>query len=216
MGLKQIIQRSQMFNREGVEAELVLPEEPNIYSVRMDISKRYYSVQFFRNMKFRSILKCYFQSYLKTQTPVVIIVRFYVSAPSSQKITKSELKSERVPAAMSFELCDYLLSFLEMLHHVLFNSYRQVVKIEMDKFYSDNPRTVFKFMSWANYVIIQNSYSPHAAPKSKNNRKQPKVLHPDRQGDSVDQEVRGETDRECPAAEGLASNDSPLCHPCAT
>jgi hypothetical protein len=57
---------------------------------------------------------------------------------------------------MSYELCDYTLSFLEMLHHVLFNSYRQVVKLDVVKMYSKNPRTVVKFMKWDEYVKFQD------------------------------------------------------------
>jgi len=166
MGLKTIINRSKILNREGIEAELVLPGEPNIYSIKLNVARRTFSVQFFRNMKFKSLLKCFFKAYLKTNTPVVIVVRFYVSPPSNVKISKRQLNAETVPAVSSHELCDYLLSFLEMLHHVLINSYRQIVKLDMEKFYSSNPRTVFKFMSWANYVLLQNSDTVDATNKS--------------------------------------------------
>jgi len=167
MSLKQIIQRSQTFNREGIEAELVLPGEPNIYSIKVNLARRSYTLQYFRNMKFKSILKCFFLSYMKTTTPVVIVVKFFVTPPSNVKISKRELNKESVPAAQSHELCDYLLSFQEMLHLVLFNSYRQVVKLDAEKYYSSNPRTVFKFMSWANYVVLQNIDSVHSSNKGK-------------------------------------------------
>ncbi len=165
MSLKQIIQRSQQFNREGIEAELVLPGEPNIYSIKVDLARRSYNLQYFRNMKFRAIIKCFFMSYLKINTPVVIVVRFYVTPPLNAEVSKRDLLKETVPAVRSFELCDYLLSFQEMLHKVIFNSYRQVVKIDAEKYYSAEPRTVFKFMSWANYVMLQNIDSVHASNK---------------------------------------------------
>lgn len=195
MGLKQIIQRSKMFNREGIEAELELPGEPNIYSIKLNIAKRMYSIQFFRNMKFKSILKCFFLSYLKTNTPVVIVVKFYVSPPSHVKVSKRELNKETVPAVNSWELCDYLLSFMEMLHHVLINSYRQIVKIDAEKFYSSNPRTVFKFMSWSHYVMLQNSNPVHSSDKGENQSSICGILPADQPGNQTYEETCQETIR---------------------
>lgn len=159
MSLKQLIKQKRLLASGAVDMSLTLPGEPLIYSIKYNVGTRTRSVQFFRNEQWKSLLKCFFRSYQKTSTPVVVVVNFYVSPPGHVKVKSSDLVKECLPAVFSFELCDYLLSFLEMLHHVLINSYRQVVKIDVQKFYSSNPRTVFKFMSWDNYVKLQDNHS---------------------------------------------------------
>lgn len=163
MGLKGLIKRQRLL-AETASTELTLPGEPMIYSTKYYIGNRMHSTQFFRNMQWKSILKSHFASCYNTKTPVVVIVRFFVSPPSCIKISPGKLKSESIPAVDSFEVCDYLLSFLEMIHHVLINSYRQIVKLEVEKFYSNDPRTVFQFMKWEHYVNLQNKDTVH--PKS--------------------------------------------------
>jgi len=165
MGLKQIIKEQQILASGAVEAELVLAGEPLIYSIKYKVGQRSHSTQFFRNMKWRSLLKCWFRSQYNTKTPVVIAVRFYVSPPSNVSIKAADLKKESTPAVHSFEVCDYLLSFFEMLHHVLINSYKQIVKVDVEKFYSAEPRTVFKFMTWSQHVKLQAGNPPHAEAK---------------------------------------------------
>lgn len=172
MGLKQLINQQKIM-KEAVNLELVLPGEPMIYSVKYSLRNRMHSTQFFRNMKWKSILRSFFRSYFNTKVPVVIFVRFFVSPPESTKLSSKDIKSEKIPAVAAYEICDYLLSFLEMLQHVLFNSYRQVVKVEADKFYSNEPRTVFKFMKWDHYVDLQNNNT--AQPKSKSIGKKRKI-----------------------------------------
>lgn len=165
MGLKGFIKKQKLLEQTA-SSELTLPGEPMIYSTKYNIANRSHSTQFFRNMQWKSILKSYFNSCYNTKTPVVVIVRFYVSPPSSIKISPSKLKKESIPAVASFEVCDYLLSFLEMLHHVLINSYRQIVKLEVEKFYSNDPRTVFKFIKWETYVNLQNKDTIHTESES--------------------------------------------------
>lgn len=164
LGLKQLIKQQKILASGVVDAELVLPGEPLIYSIKYTIGSRTRSVQFFRDMKWKSLLKSFFPSYYRTSVPVVIFVLFYVSPPSHVNVKQADLKKETIPAVHSYEICEYLLSFLEMLHRVLINSYRQVVKIDVQKFYSANPRTVFKFMKWDQYVYLQSHNSVH--PKS--------------------------------------------------
>lgn len=173
LGLKQIIKQQKILASGAVDGELVLPGEPLIYSIKYQIGERRRSVQFFRNEKWKSLLKCYFRSYYHTSIPVVVLVRFYVSPPSHVNVKHRDLVKETVPAVHSFELCDYILSFIEMLHHVLINSYRQIVKFDVEKYYSDEPRTVFKFMKWEHYVDLQNNYTVH--PESKRKRKDGEV-----------------------------------------
>lgn len=162
-------------NREAIEAELVLPGEPLIYSIKYPVGKRVRGINFFRDMQWKSLLKCSFNSQYRTNVPVVIFVKFFVTPPDSVHISSKRLNSESVPAVQSFELADYLLSFLEMLHHVLINSYRQVVKIEMVKFYSAQPRTVFQFMKWDHYVNLHSydTIQPESKSVSKNRKKRP-------------------------------------------
>lgn len=157
MNLKKIIKQKQILDSGAVDAVLSLPGEPMIYSIKYCLKDRRTSVQFLRNMQWKSMLKCFFMSYYRTKIPVVLIVRFYVTPPSYDKVSKSDLKKETVPATRSFEIFEYLLAFIEMLMHVLINSYRQIVKIDAEKYYSNNPRTDFKFMKWDHYVYLQNN-----------------------------------------------------------
>jgi len=165
MSLKQIIKRSKLLNNV-VARELVMPGEPLIYSIKYPVGRRTRGIQFFRNMKWKSLLKAFFRSFYRTNIPLVVIVRFFVSPPDHVNVSSAVLRQESTPAVMCYELCDYTLSFLEMLHHVLFNSYRQVVKIDAEKFYSNNPRTVVQFMKWDEYVKLQSNNTLHSKAKS--------------------------------------------------
>jgi hypothetical protein len=130
------------------------------------------------------MLKCVFPSYIgykdkSSKVPVVLFVRFYVAPPSTVEISAAKLKAENIPAAESHELCEYFLSFMEMLHGVLINSYRQIVKVDMEKFYSDNPRTVMNFMRYENYVELSNYHTLHAETKSECTDGQARSLQPE-------------------------------------
>lgn len=183
MGLKQLIKQQKILQSGAVDLELELPGEPLIYSIKYAVGARQRGLQFFRNEQWRSLLKCYFPSYYKTKTPVVLLVRFYVSPPSTVHIKDADLKKECIPAVSSYELCDYLLSFLEMMHHVLINSYKQFVKIDVEKYYSAKPRTVFKFMKWDHYDHLQNHHTLHTkSEKLSKTRPVRPVVQPDTQG----------------------------------
>ena len=163
MSLKSLIRYKTISKQIGprVGDDLTLPGEPKIYSTKWDFSVRHRSLNYYRNIQFKSLLKCVFPSYIgyknqKSKIPVVLFVRFYVVPPSTAEIPASKLKAENIPAAESHELCEYFLSFMEMLKGVLINSYRQIVKVDMEKFYSDNPRTVMNFMRYENYVELSN------------------------------------------------------------
>jgi hypothetical protein len=217
MSLKQIIHRAQLFNAEGIDAELTLPGEPMIYCIKFPIGKRRLPMQYFRNKQFRSLLKCYFLSYYKTKVPVVALVRFYVTPPDSVKIKASDLRKENVPATFSYELCDYLLSFLEMLHHVLINSYRQFVKIDVEKFYSNKPRTVMKFMKWDHYVNIYPHHTTDAKSKSKRTNRKVRTVQPSCPGNGANEQCSAEITAEgLQAADRTSSCDSPLSDSCGT
>lgn len=198
MSLKQKIKRNRILKNRSVELELEIPGEPMIYSIKYSIGSRTRSVQFFRNMQWASLIKSYFCSYVRSQVPVVIIVKFYVSPPESVRLSTQRLKAECVPAVQSYELCDYLLSFLEMLHHVLINSYRQVVKIESTKFYSLKPRTVFQFMKWEDYVNLQNNSTIQSQSKSIGEGGNVSPLQPELQGDVTDEGVCSIVSKEHP------------------
>ena len=167
MRIKQIIKNRQLLESGAVDGECTLLGEPLIYSIKFDISNRTRGMNVFRNKKWASMIKCYFRAFYQANKPVVLIIKFYVSPPSYTKNqpTKKELSSDKAPAVYSFELCDYLLSFLEMLLHVLVRSYRQFVKIDAEKYYSENPRTVFKFMLWSEYVELSNKDPLHSKSK---------------------------------------------------
>ena len=186
MSLKQIINRKKMQKmlNEVLDTEMVLAGEPMIYSVKYPVGKRTRGVQFFRNMQWKSMLKAHFRSFYRTTIPLVVIVRFFVTPPGNVKVSSKALRQESVPAVMSFELCDYTLSFLEMLHHVLFNSYKQIVKLDVVKFYSDNPRTAVKMMKWDEYVELQSSNTLHAKAKGVGASRQREGVQPICEGDA--------------------------------
>ncbi len=163
MSLKQIIRRAKIGYNPCVYNEFTIPGEPLIYSLKTPVGKRHRPLNYFRNKQWFSILKCFFRSQRNTKTPVVIMLRFYVSPLSTADVSDKLLKAEKTPAVYSYEVIDYTLSFLEMLHKVLFNSYKQVVKLDIEKFYSKNPRTVFKFLKYDEYVSLQDNNPHHPA-----------------------------------------------------
>lgn len=166
MSLKDIIKRSTILKRQlksstkdPVAYEMTLPEEPLLYSYKYSLRNRRRCVNFFRDKKFRSFLRTHFNSYCFTKVPVVVLVKFYVTPPSETKIKAADLRKEQTPAVEAYELCDFLLSFLEMLRSVLFSAYKQICKIDTEKYYSNNPRTCFRFMKWSDYVARKIRYS---------------------------------------------------------
>lgn len=183
--------KRQEFIRQNVGLPLVLPGEPLLYSVKYALGERRHSVQYFRDKKFRSFLRCWFPEFKHQQTPVVLLICFYVNPlPYHElKITAAQLRSEKVPAAYSWELFDFTLSFMEMLRGVLFNCYSQIVKLDVVKFYSNDPRTVFQFMHWETYVNVQNNYPMDAKAESVVSAQPRQKLQSKRKGDGIDDPV---------------------------
>ena len=165
MSLKQVIKQKQLLQQIACH-ELVLPGEPLIYCIKYRPGQRMHTTLFLRNKKWNSFIKSFFKSYYNTKTPVVVLVDFFVTPAEGTKVKEKDLINECIPATRAYEICDYLLAFLEMLHKVVINSYKQIVKIESNKFYSKNPRTVFKFMHWDTYVNLQNNDTNHTKTKS--------------------------------------------------
>lgn len=190
---KKIIERQLNEEKKGSYVSLELPGDPLIFSIRYQVGKRRFDKKYFRNLQWRSIIKCYFRSYWKKQSPVVVIVRFYVAPPSSVTVKHNDLKKENTPAVEAYELCDYFLSFVEMIRHNLIITYRQIVKIEMDKFYSNNPRTVFQFMTWSDYANLQSDHSPHTQSKKYRAIQPEPFLQPLEGWDAQNPNVRAET-----------------------
>lgn len=153
---------------EGYNYEMVLPGEPMIYSIKYRCGSRDLSGQQFRNRKFASMIKCHFTRARNRKEPYVILVRFFCTPLRPGLATLEELKAENKPAVASFEICEYLLSFQEMLFNVLYDYYKQIVKIDAEKFYSLNPRTTFKFMKWEHYEHFRNQGT--VSPKGKGKR----------------------------------------------
>lgn len=187
MGLKQLINRQKILKQQKAAAiELEMPGEPLIYSIKNPVGNRSRPLQHFRNLQWASLLKCFFRSYYKTNTPVVVIARFYVSPPEKARISAVALKQERTPAIFAYELCDYTLSLIEMLHHVLINSYKQIVKLDVDKFYSANPRTILKFMRYDEYVQLQNNNPAYTKTKSISTTRKTRSIQSQQPGNVAD------------------------------
>lgn len=193
MSLKQIIKQNQILENIAT-GELTLADEPLIYSVKYSLGARTKSVQFFRCMRWKTFLKAHFRSYFNSKTAVVVIVRFYVSPDSRFKISAKALKAEKTPAVMAFEICDYLLNFIEMLHKVLINSYKQIVKIDADKFYSNEPRTVFKFMRYEDYAKLQNYPTIYSKSQGKRKNREIWQIQPKPKGNATAKRTRKTSD----------------------
>ncbi len=184
MSLKQLIRRKKILEAikdPGIPI-LEMPGEPLIYSIKSTVGQRIEYLDYFRNKQWRSILKCYFRNYLKAYTPTAIIVKFYVSPPVGHEISAAMLRREVVPAVYAFELCDYFISFLEMLHKVIIHNYRQVCRVDMVKLYSNNPRTTLQFMHYEEYVDVQNTHTTKAQAKSKRAARVQGSLQPELSG----------------------------------
>lgn len=206
MGLKQLINRQKIQKlQKAVSLELEMPGEPLIYSIKNPVGNRSHPLQHFRNIQWCSLLKCFFRSYYKTNTPVVVIARFYVSPPEKVRISAEELKKQRTPAIFAYELCDYTLSLLEMLHHVLINSYKQIVKLDVDKFYSANPRTILKFMRYDEYVQLQNNNPIYTKTKSICKARKKGSIQPEQPGNGADAQLR-----DTEPADRLSAHDRPV------
>lgn len=183
MGLKSLIHRQELLAKMP-EYEMTLPGEPLIYSVKYSLGARRSSVQFLRSKRWNVMLRCCFRAQLYQHVPVVILVRFFCTPPDYVEISPQDLKSDRVPATYCYELCDYTLSFIEMLHRVLIGSYRQLVKIDVEKYYSAEPRTVFKFMTWPRYVSLYKAEDPfYADSKGLRSTRGKRRVQPERSGD---------------------------------
>lgn len=208
MSLKQIIKRDKILKASKcanpAEIELILPGEPLIYCIKYKIGQRVNGLNFFRNMQWASMLKCFFRFYYKTTQPVVVLVKFYVTPPATVEVSSAELRRGKTPAVMAPEVCDYLLSFLEMLHKVLINSYRQVVKVDVEKYYSSDPRTVFKFMSWRDYVNMQASGTFNSKTERVGQVRKKRVLQSKRQGNDPDK-AKCTEESKCHAIGGSSS-----------
>ena len=165
MRLKRLIH----FRKDYLKAanyELTMPGEPLIYSVKSKVGKRFRTLDTFRNMRWKSILRCCYAHAITKRVAVVILVRFFVSAPVHVKVSTAALKAEKTPALEAFEIADYLLSYMEMIKSVLISNYRQIVKVEAEKYYSANPRTVMKFLKWDQYVALSNQGEFHTKTES--------------------------------------------------
>lgn len=217
MGLKQLLREKAILQQQkAINFELTLQEEPLIYSIKQQLALRRMPRQYFRNKRFSSMVKCHFRSYYNTGTPVVLLVKFFVSPPEKARVSKRQLKAEKTPATFSHEVCEYLLSLLEMLNHNLFNSYRQVVKIDVEKYYSDRPRTVMKFMKWSHYVeLYQNNNPAYSASEGiMEGGKKRRSVQSKRKGDGVAAEDGGAIDHGISETDvqGSVTGDSSLSH----
>jgi|GEM_PF-2798789 hypothetical protein len=142
-----------------LDRPLVLEGDPLIYSVKCPAGQRTRGLQYFRNKQWKPFLTTHFRSLRSQDVPVVVLLKFFIKPPEGVKVPKAALSQESAPAVKPFELCEYILSFLEMIRGVLITAYKQIVKIDAVKLYSDNPRLEVKIMRWNEYVNMQNNNS---------------------------------------------------------
>jgi len=124
----------------------------------------------------------------------VIKVIFYVSPLKNHDFTLAELKSEKIPATLCCELTDYMLSFLEMIRGTLVQTCRQVVRIEMEKYYSNKPRTYFKMLSWKDYIALQRKDPTQTDAESLSDSNKEKRVQPKRVRNAESPKKRAKTD----------------------
>ena len=183
---RQAIQRKLAMEADVARAPMTIPGDPMGYCIRYQVGARTLPAQHFRKKQYTSILKSHFKFYYRPETPVVLILRFYVPLSVRAKFTKAQLKNDDVPAARSLELCEYILSFLEMIYKALINCYRQVVKIDAEKYYSNNPRTEFQFLKWDHYVQLYRKDTVNAKSKSKRKTRPLRSIQPECPGHEGD------------------------------
>lgn len=153
------------FGHPGATTPCELPGEPLIYSIKAPLGQRVLPRQYFQNRNFFSKFRTWFRRWEHRGSPVVMIVTFYVSPNevNKHKVSKKELNEEKTPAVFSFEICEYLLSLMESMRLAdLFNNYQQVVKIDVQKFYSSKPRTVLQYMhyeDWKKFYSVHPFYT---------------------------------------------------------
>lgn len=151
----------QEIGHPGATSVLTLPVDPPLFSTGVTVTSRRLNDLHFKRKAFFSLLRSFFKTYALDHVPVVLCCRFYIRPPAYEKrrFSAKELRSEQVPAVYAPELCEYVLALLSCLHEVLFKNYRQVVRIETEKFYtSKRPRTELQFMHWENW---RHFYAKH-------------------------------------------------------
>ncbi len=165
MSFKQLLRNG--MPREALECELELPGEPLVYSFKYVMGKKARRREVsLRNLAWRPLLKTFFYPVLNSLKPVVLIVKFYVSA--KVKISDKDLRSDKLPATRTHEVCEYLLAFMESLQGILINTYRQIVHIQASKFYSASPKTTVRFLAYNDFIALQSKDPIY--PKSKRQR----------------------------------------------
>lgn len=192
MSQRQVIRRRLLEKKmhKALTQKMELPGEPHVWSIQFPFDNRQLPGRYFNRKMFASLIKCHFPAYWKDKTPVVVIVRFYVSAPEAEGIGKRALNAEKTPAVKTHELCDYLIHFLYLLHNVVISNYRQIVKIDAEKYYSSNPRTVFQFMRKETYDAIENNHPLYASSEEKRTPRIKKLVQPECAWDEATVRVR--------------------------
>lgn len=184
MSLKQIIRKSKLGHYKTIRAQdindLVMKQEPMPYSAKLQVGRRILPAQHWRNVQWYSPLKCCIPNYKRKGEALVLLIRFYVSP--NVELTDRQLKAEG-PATEAFELCEYLLSFLEMLIGNVYSSHRQIVKVDMEKHYSKDPRTEFKLIPWREYAKLPVHPADNAGEQKKRKPRQRTVLQPEQPRD---------------------------------
>lgn len=149
----------------GATTPCELPGEPLIFSLKAPAGTRILSEQHFTNKKFYSKLRCWFRKWRNIEAPVVLLATFYVTPTDlkSVKVSSKQLREEKTHAVRSYELIDYTLSLMEAMYHAeLFATYRQIVKIDVQKFYSSSPRIVLQYMhleDWKKFYSLPTFYT---------------------------------------------------------
>lgn len=93
----------------------------------------------------------------------------YVTPPDYATVKLSDVKKEKTPAVHSYELCDYLLSFLEMLH-IPAQALSLIIAVERLLNMCRTPTSVFTCSCSTLLVALSEgerpAYSIDIAPKS--------------------------------------------------
>lgn len=172
--------------KAAVFSECEIPGEPMIFSHKLQHKARMLTINHVRGKDYGRILRCFYPRFSTEEIPVVVLVRFYVTPRKNAPAGWDEVRTDKVTATHSYELCDYLLAFLEIIKNALLKTYTQIVKIDAVKFYSKRPRTCFKIMTWSDYGQFQNNYTVDAKAKGFGTRGKIRFLQPKPKGDGQD------------------------------
>lgn len=155
---------------KAVTRSMLLRGEPLLYSLKQPegYEKDRFALKNLKKLRLKQFfgaIRSTFMAELDQKTPVVFIIKLFVSPHPCVPVDHKDVISEKTPAVGTYELCEYLLSFLELMRDTLYSSHRQICAIEIEKHYSLKPRIEFQYMRYPSYVELKNDHRRYTQAK---------------------------------------------------